>query len=220
MIDGADSLETIRRALGTAVLGDVLDAAGYRHQFLPPHLVPVTPVDHLVGRAMTVREEDVDEQAGGEPFGLMFRALDDLKPGEIYVCTGSTGDYALWGELMSARAMSLGATGAILDGFHRDTIGIRALGFPVYSRGAYAQDQRARGRVSDFRCTLTFANGARLADGDVIVADADGVLSIPAAILDDIVAAARAKAGAERDVQQMIDRGEATEAIFKRTGIM
>src|SRR5690606_500802 len=108
----------------------------------------------------------------------------------IYLCTGSLGAYALWGELMSTRAMSLGAVGAVVDGNHRDTVGLRSLGFPVYSRGAYAQDQRSRGRVADFRCGLTFANGTSVADGDIIVADADGALAIPGDVLDDIVAAA------------------------------
>jgi regulator of RNase E activity RraA len=220
MIDERSVLGALRMSLGTAVLGDVLDAAGCRNQFLPPHLTPVIAVEKLVGRAMTVMEQDTGPEAAGEPFGLMFRALDDLKPGEIYLCTGSLGAYALWGELMSTRAMSLGAVGAIVDGYHRDTVGIRSLGFPVYSRGAYAQDQRSRGRVADFRCGLTFANGTRVADGDIIVADADGVLAIPANILDDVVAAALAKSGAERDIQQMIRGGEGTEAIFNRTGIM
>lgn len=220
MTDSRSALDAVRRSLGTAVLGDVLDAAGYRTQFLPPHFAAVGPVDKLVGRAMTVLEQDTAPEEEGEPFGLMFRALDDLKPGEIYLCTGSLGAYALWGELMSTRAMSLGAVGAVVDGYHRDTVGIRALGFPVYSRGAYAQDQRSRGRVADFRCGLTFANGTRVADGDIIVADADGVLAIPGDVLDDIVAAALAKSGAERDIQQMIRGGESTEAIFNRTGIM
>ena len=71
----------IRRHLFTAVIGDVLDAAGFQRQFLPPRLRPLDrslPV--LVGRAMTVQESDIEPGDEGEPFGLMFRALDDLKP--------------------------------------------------------------------------------------------------------------------------------------------
>ena len=105
--------------------------------------------------------------------------LDDLKPGEVYVTPGASPRYALWGGLMSTRAQSLGAHGAVMDGFHRDTREIRKLGFPVFSRGAYAQDQRLRGRVIDFRCTVEFRNGVRVAPGDVIVCDIDGVLVIP-----------------------------------------
>jgi regulator of RNase E activity RraA len=217
----AGLLDTIRQHLFTAVIGDVMDAAGLAHQFLPPYLRPLDDSHLLVGRALTVLESDIaDRDTEDEPFGLMFKALDDLKPGEVYVCTGSTGAFALWGELMSSRAARLGATGAVVDGFHRDTRGIRRLGFPVFSAGAYAQDQRPRGRVTDFRVPLTFSNGAVVRPGDVIVGDVDGVLAIPADHVGDIVAAALAKAGAERDVERAIAAGEATTAIFARTGIM
>lgn len=213
-------LTTIRTKLFTAVIGDVMDAAGLTAQFLPPHLRAVSEGAVLVGRAMTVQENDIEGDEPGEPFGAMFRALDDLKPDEIYICTGSRNAYALWGELMSTRAASLGAVGAVVNGFHRDTAGIRRLGFPVYSAGAYAQDQRPRGRVTDFRCPITFGNGTCVRPGDVIVADLDGVLTIPAEHLADIVTAALIKAGAETDIQQSILAGEATASVFARTGIM
>ena len=117
----------------------------------------------------------------------MFRALDELRPGEVYICTGSSLRYALWGELMSTRARRVGAAGAVVDGFHRDTRGILDLGFPVFSRGSYAQDQRVRGRVVDFRCPIEFGNGVRVCPGDVIVGDLDGVLAIPEDRLEEIV---------------------------------
>jgi regulator of RNase E activity RraA len=213
-------LETIREHLFTGVIGDVMDAAGLTSQFLPARLRPVREGTILVGRAMTVREADIGLHDHGEPFGLMFRALDDLKPGEIYLCTGSRNAYALWGELMSTRALALGAVGAVVDGYHRDTAGIRRLGFPVFSAGAYAQDQRPRGRVVDYRTTLTFDNGTAVDDGDVIVADLDGVLAVPAAHAADVVAAALAKVGAETEIQKAIAAGETTASVFARTGIM
>src|ERR1019366_1404010 len=102
-----------RRDLFSAVRGDVLDALGRRTQFLPPYLQPLRADMVVVGRAMPVLTAD-DE--GGEgpgrrndafnrPFGLMLRALDDLQPREIYVCSGASPSYALWGELMSASAI-------------------------------------------------------------------------------------------------------------------
>ncbi|WP_029041919.1 RraA family protein [Cucumibacter marinus] len=213
--------DTIRQRLTTAQIGDALDVAGFTRQFLPPYLRAVGTPDILVGRALTVLETDIapgDEN--GEPFGLMFRALDDLRPGEIYLCTGSSPSYALWGELMSSRAQELGAAGAVVDGFHRDTAGILRRQFPVFSAGAYAQDQRPRGRVEDFRCDLTFANGVKVADGDIVVADVDGVLVVPADALEATVAAALEKAGVERDVQEMIESGQSTSDIFNKTGVM
>jgi regulator of RNase E activity RraA len=218
-------LELIRTKLFTAVLGDVMDARGLTRQFLPPEIRALDPDMVIAGYAMPVLEADccgdVEGQGGrANPFGLMLRALDELKANEVYICTGGSPRYALWGELMSTRAQTLGAAGAVVDGYHRDTRGIRRLGFPVFSHGSYAQDQRVRGRVIDYRCPIEFGNGARVDPGDVIVGDIDGVLVIPGARADEIISAALEKVEGEEAVRLMIERGESTEAIFGKTGIM
>jgi regulator of RNase E activity RraA len=214
----------MRGRLFTAVVGDVLDSAGFHRQFLPAHIRPLVPEMVVVGRAMPLLEADIDPASADDTdtadFGLMLRALDDLKTGEVYICTGGTPDYALWGGLMSTRAMHLGAAGAVVDGYHRDTREIVALGFPTFSSGAYAQDQRKRGRVVDFRLAITYANGCRVAPGDVIFGDLDGIVVIPKDAAADIVAAALAKVDGEDHVRAMILAGESTEAAFKKTGIM
>ena len=219
-------LHTIRSELFSAVIGDVLDHAGFTHQFLPPAirlLQPDAPV--LAGRALPVLEEDCCDEGlvvsgRAEPFGLMFRALDGLRADEVYIATGGSPTYALWGGLMSTRARALGAVGAVLNGFHRDTREILALGFPVFSMGAYAQDQRLRGRVIDFACPIEFPNAVRVDPGDIVVGDIDSVVIIPKAHAADVVRDALEKARGERSVREMIDRGERTEAIYGKTGIM
>lgn len=223
--DDSELFALIRNELFTAVVGDVLDAAGLTRQFLPPEIHPLQPDMIVVGRAMTVLEADcfgdeVRARKSREPFGLMFRALDDLKPDEIYLCTGSSFDYALWGELMSTRAMHCGAAGAVVDGFSRDTRGILRLEFPVFSRGAYAQDQRVRGRVIDFRCPLVFPNGVRVNSGDVLFGDRDGVLVIPAEHLRATVSAALEKARGENQVAAAIRNGMSAQAAWDQFGIM
>lgn len=221
----AELFDQIRRRLFTAVIGDVMDAAGLTQQFLPPGIRALMPDAVAVGRAMPLLEADiVAEPAAGEgpqePFGLMFRALDELQPGEIYICTGASPTYALWGELMSTRAKALGAAGAVLDGYHRDTRGILALGLPVFSRGSYAQDQKVRGRVVDYRCGINFDNGTRVEPGDVVVGDLDGVLAIPRDHVADVVRLALAKVDGEEAVRRMIEDGGRAGDIFKETGIM
>lgn len=215
----------VRERLFTAVIGDVMDAAGLTRQFLPPSIRPIDPAMVVAGRAMPVLEADcAGEQVGPsgkpEPFGLMLRALDELQDGEVYVATGASPHYALWGGLMSTRAFRLGAAGAVLDGFHRDTREIRALGFPVFSAGSYAQDQRLRGRVVDFRCRIEFGNGVEVSPGDLLVGDVDGVLVVPRDRVTEIVDAALAKVESESAVRDMIEAGESTDAIFRKTGIM
>jgi regulator of RNase E activity RraA len=150
----------------------------------------------------------------------MFKALDQLAEGEIYICTGSSPRYALWGGLMSTRAEKLGAVGAVLDGYHRDTREILKLGFPVFSMGSYAQDQRVRGRVIDYRCPIEFKNGCRVEPGDLIVGDIDGVLTVPKAHVGDIIQAALRKVAGEDVVRDMILAGRDTSGIFEETGIM
>jgi regulator of RNase E activity RraA len=225
MTIGTDVLAQIREKLFTAVIGDVMDAKGLTRQFLPPEIRALDPDMVVAGRAMPVLEADCCGEMEGHSgrinaFGLMFRALDDLKQDEVYICTGASPRYALWGELMSTRAQALGAAGAVVDGFHRDTRGIRRLRFPVFSTGAYAQDQRLRGRVVDFRCAIEFDNGVRVQPGDVIVGDIDGVLTIPRDHVDEIVALALQKVEGEETVRRLIEQGERTEDIFERTGIM
>ena len=216
-----DLFATIRERLFTAVIGDVMDKAGLTRQFLPAALRAIVPGTMIVGRAMPVQVADAGAPGTtGEPYGLTFRALDDLRPGEVYVAAGGTPDYALWGGLMATRAARLGAVGAVLGGCHRDTPEIVRLGFPVFSLGAFAQDQKDRGEATDFRCRIRFDNGTAVAPGDVIVGDVDGVLVIPAESAADIVRDALAKVTGEDHVRSAIEAGESTDAVFRRTGIM
>ena len=221
-----DELFTIiKTRLFSAVIGDVLDRGGLTHQFLPPAIRALDPETIMVGRAMPVLEADccgdaVAAEARQASFGLMFRALDGLKPGDVYITTGASPRYALWGGLMSTRAAALGAAGAVLDGFHRDTKEIRGLGFPVFSAGSYAQDQRLRGRVIDYGCPIEFPNAVRVEPGDVVVGDVDGVVVIPRAHVETVVADAVAKVAAEDEVRAMIGRGATTLSVFEETGVM
>lgn len=224
-MDDRDLLETLGSRLHTAVVGDVMDTIGLNRQFLPPAVRTLATGTVIAGRAMPVIAADSSEMAAekhtaADPFGLMLRALDDLKHGEVYLCSGASPNYALWGGLMSARAARLGAAGAVLDGFHRDTREIRAIGFPVFSLGSYAQDQRGRGIVVDFRVPAAFANGCRVEPGDVIFGDDDGVVVLPRKAADEVVGLALAKVDGEHAVRRMIAEGQSTEEIFAKTGIM
>jgi regulator of RNase E activity RraA len=221
----AELFATIRQHLFTSVIGDILDVAGLTHQFLPPSIRALNPDTMLVGRAMPVLEADcftdtVSWKARKDSFGLMFKALDGLQAGQVYITTGASPRYALWGGLMSTRAQSLGAAGAVLDGFHRDTREILQLGFPVFSAGSYAQDQRLRGRVIDFNCPIEFPNAVRVEPGDLVVGDIDGVVIIPKHHAEAVVADAVAKVAAEEKVRAMIGRGQSTQAIFDEIGVM
>ena len=223
-----DELFTLcREGLFSAVIGDVMDIMGRTNQFLPPRIQPLRDDMILVGRAMPVLEAD---DHGGEgpgrvnelfnrPFGLMLQALDDLKKNEVYVCTGSSPDYALWGELMSTCAKNSGAAGAIVDGYSRDTRGILEIGFPVFSYGRYAQDQRPRGKVTDFRCTIQMG-AVTVRPGDILFGDLDGVCVIPREIEKEVIEAAWVKAHGAKRVFEAIKGGMGAQAAWEKFGIL
>lgn len=207
----------IDRELNTAVLGDILDEMGYRRQFLPPSIRPLDPAMVLVGSAMPVLEYDT--AASDDPFGKMFEALDSLLPGEVYLASGGSMQYALWGEMMTAVALRKGAAGAVLHGFIRDTQKVRAMGLPVFSCGSYAQDQRGRGRVADYRVPIDIG-GVHVAPGDLLVGDADGVLAIPAPAAAECVQRARQKLSVESSVLKELVDGLDSTAAFRKFGVM
>ncbi len=216
----AELFAAARRELFVAAVGDVLDRLGLQRQFLAPQVRPIDPMMVVLGRAMPVLEVDcVAEEVGGKPFGVMFEALDDLKPGEIYVAGGGSPRYALWGGLMSVRAMACGASGAVLHGYHRDTNEILRLGFPVASFGSYAQDQATRGKVVDWRVPVEL-DGVRVAPGDVVFGDRDGTLVVPQAAVDDAFAGAFEKVRAEGAVLRALRGGMGTVEAFAKFGVM
>ncbi|NSL85866.1 RraA family protein [Chitinophaga sp. Mgbs1] len=217
----------VRNELYTAVVGDIMDQMGLLRQFLPPQIQPLHSNMIVAGRAMTVLEADVitSPAAAGrndvlaQPFGLMLEALDDLKKNEVYICSGASPSYALWGELMSTRAMQLGAAGAVVDGYSRDTKGILQLNFPTFSYGRYAQDQAPRGKVIDFRVPLEI-RGVRIMSGDIVFGDMDGVCIVPQEAAAEVFARAIEKARGEKMVQQKILEGMSAGQAFKQFGIM
>ncbi|MDP1730480.1 MAG: RraA family protein [Devosia sp.] len=225
-MNDTDLFALIRGELFTAVVGDVLDGLGFQHQFLPPGIMPLTTQMRVVGRAMPVLEADVfsasNDSVGplaGKPFGLLLEALDDLKEGEVYVATGSSLRYALWGGLMSTRAIHLKAAGAVLDGFVRDSNEIEALGFTVFGRGTYAQDQGPRGKVMDYRCPIEI-EGIRIEPGDLLFGDREGVLVIPRAVEQEAVTRAIEKVRTENKVAVAIRNGMSTREAFDTFGVM
>ena len=216
-----------KEELFSAVVGDIMDTIGLQKQFLPPQIRPLREDMVVIGRAMTVLEADVftDKIEGSanalmsKSFGLMLEALDDLKAGEVYICTGASPTYALWGELMSTRAIKLGAAGAILDGYSRDTAGILNLNFPTFSYGPYAQDQGPRGKVIDFRVPIEIG-AVKILPGDIVFGDVDGVCIIPQDAVEEVFAKSIEKARGEKLVRKAIESGMSAVDAFREYGIM
>jgi regulator of RNase E activity RraA len=222
-----DLFALVRRELFTCVVGDVMDKLELQHQFLPPQIRPLRTDMVVAGRAMPVLAVDVfAEKVVGtanhlmaKPFGLMLEALDDLRPNEVYVSTGSSPRNALWGELMSIRARNLGASGAVLNGYTRDTKAILDLNFPTFSCGPYGQDSSPRYKVVDFRVPLEIG-AVRLRPGDILFGDIDGVCLIPTEAADEVFVKALEKVRGEKLVRKALEGGSSAVAAFEKHGIM
>lgn len=216
----AQLLEEARNSLFSAVIGDVLDQLGYPKQFLPSYIHPIQPKMILAGRIMTVLGKDLatDASPPEDPYGLLFDALDDLRKDEVFLYTGGQAAYAIWGGLMSTRARQLGAVGAVIDGCYRDTKEILELQFPTFARAAYAPDQKGRGIITDYRCTIRIGE-VIIKDHDFIFGDQDGIVVIPAKVAEQVFAAAFTKVSTENELRLALERGMNAKAAYQKFGI-
>jgi regulator of RNase E activity RraA len=216
-----------KEELFSALVGDVLDKLKFEHQFLPQKIKPLKNDFVIIGRAMPVLEADVfgeivdysQNPIMKKPFGIMFEALDNLKENDVYICTGSSPEYALWGGLMSTRAIKLGAAGAVLDGYSRDTNEILKLNYPTFSYGSYAQDQGPRGKVVDYNIPIEI-NKVKIKPRDIIFGDRDGVLVVPKEIEKEAFSMAFEKARGEKLVKKALEGGMSARDAFDKYGIM
>jgi len=213
----------MKTELFSAVIGDVMDTMGLQSQFLDPKIKALDSEMIIVGRAMPVLEadiaKDIQKSLENKAFGIMFEALDSLSENEVYICSGSSPNYALWGEMMSTRAKYLKAAGAVLDGYHRDTNGVLKKGLPCFSYGAYAQDQGVRGKVVDYNCRIEI-NGVSINPGDIVFGDRDGVVVIPKSAEKDVILQAYEKATTESKLKKAIENGMSTVEAYEKFGVM
>lgn len=214
----SDQLEEARAALYSPVIGDILDQIGLYHRILPPTIAPLLPDMVFLGRAMPVVMADVYGPQK-RPFGLLTQALDDLRPGEVYVAAGGAGRCAYWGELLTATARQRGAVAAVVAGPHRDTRQVLAQHWPVFSTGAFAQDSSVRTAVIDYRCPVEIS-GVWIEPGDLMFGDHDGVCVIPQAREVEVVERALEKVRGEKRVRAAIEQGMSATEAFARFGIL
>lgn len=213
--------ELIALCLGelyTPVVGDILDELGHTHQFLPQPIQPMREDMKVAGRAMPVLMIDVFGRQK-HPFGRLTEALDQLKPGEVYLASGGAMRCAYWGEILTATARKRGATGAVINGFHRDTPRVLEQHWPVFSHGSFAQDSLVRTQVVDYRCPIEVGQVA-VAPGDLIFGDLDGVVVVPKSVEAEVIERALAKARGERLVRKEIEAGMTSTEAFRKYGIL
>jgi 4-hydroxy-4-methyl-2-oxoglutarate aldolase len=218
MLSDAELFATIRKDLYTAVVGDVLDHMGHRLHFLPPAIRPLRPDMVVVGRAAPVIVGDAPGTAE-DRFGKLLDALDSLREHDVSITNGGQTQYSLWGELMAVRAQQLKAAGAVMNGYCRDEAGILELGFPTFCWGSYALDMSFRGKVLAYG-VQTKVGEVPVSPGDLVFGDRDGVLVVPARLVNEVFERAMEKVHGENQVREAFRKGMSAVEAFDKFGVM
>jgi regulator of RNase E activity RraA len=209
----------LRGTLYVAVVADVLDAMGLRHQVVEAPLRRTTGQGLLVGRAKTTLWQDVDG-VDAKPYELELEAVDACRTGDVFVAAaaGSTRS-GIWGELLSTAARHRGCLGAIIDGPVRDVAKMNKMGFDVFARGTCPRDSLHRQRVVAIDVEVELG-GVPVSPGDLVLADDDGVVVVPKLVAAEAVAKAHEKVLAENKVRDEIRAGASAVDVFRKYGVL
>jgi 4-hydroxy-4-methyl-2-oxoglutarate aldolase len=199
----SDSIGLARR-LGAATLHE---AAG-RIGALPSVIKPVSATMVLCGPAFTVHCPPLSNLQ-------IHHAIYQASPGDVLVVHVSGGvEAGYWGDILNEAAMARGLGGLVIDGGVRDTAGITAMSFPVFSNGVSIQ-----GTGKDYDATAWLQAPVRMGDvivnpGDLMMGDRDGVVALPQSNVDSILFAAQARAADEAHKIERIRKGERTIDLY------
>jgi len=218
----AENLELFAHITGrlyTAVVADSLDELGYRNQAMREYVRPLVPSYVCAGWARTISCVDIFH-VPADPYAMEIEAVDSLLPGEVaVVSTVASVRNAPWGELLSTAARARGALGAVVDGLVRDVKKIEQLGFPVFASGIKPVDSKGRGMVVDYNVPVDCA-GVLVSPGDLVFADYDGVVVIPAAAVSQTVRLATDKVTRENHTRAELLNGALLRDVYNKYGVL
>jgi regulator of RNase E activity RraA len=192
--------------LYTAAVADVLDSLGLDRQTLPPAIGPLSPGMRLRGPAFAVEGRPRADAEYEPSIRRILEMLGAVPPGHVPVYATHDDGAAQFGELSATTLEAKGCPGVILDGGCRDVAFIERTGFPVFCRYATPQDSVPRWECREWGHRVTIGD-VEVATGDWVVADADGVVVVPAALRDEVLEKAAAVVGTENRVREAVRRG-------------
>lgn len=184
------NVERVSR-LGTATLSDALDKLGIAGQCLG--IKPLDQRSRLAGRAFTLQYAPY---AGG----TVGDFIDGVPPGHVVVIdNGMRPDATVWGNILTFVANRRGVAGTVIDGACRDTSFALELGYPMFSRSYSMRTGKDRVQLEAVNVPVNIGD-ARVAPGDLIRGDSDGVVAIPRDREDEVLATAEEIEAAEQRI--------------------
>lgn len=186
--------------LDTATLSDALDRLGIAGQC---HRIQArTPSFRMAGRAWTLLYGPA-----ANPPGTVGDYIDDVPPGSVIVLdNGGRENCTVWGDILTEIAHRRGIAGTVIDGICRDVALCLQLGYPVFSRAHWMRTGKDRVQVEATGVPVNIGD-ARVAPGDIVRGDADGVVVIPQAHEAAVLDAAEAIEAAEDRIRAAVRGG-------------
>ena len=197
--------------LDTTSISDALDRLGIAGQCLN-----IKPLDHrfrLSGRAFTILYGPA-----ATPAGTVGDYIDDVEAGMVVVLdNGGRENATVWGDILTWVAHRRGIAGTVIDGACRDTSLCRELTYPIYSRSYSMRTGKDRVQVEGTNVVVNIGD-ARVAPGDLLRGDADGVLVIPREHEEAVLAAAEEIDAAEQRIRSLINEGKTLAEARRQLG--
>jgi 4-hydroxy-4-methyl-2-oxoglutarate aldolase len=217
-VSGTGDLARRFSSLYTGVLTDVLDRHGYRQQTLPAELAPLTPGMRLAGPVYPVLGRPHPGHDYHTSIRRILGMLGSVPPGSVAVYETNDRAAAHLGELSVVSLASRGCAGAVIDGGVRDVDYILREGFPVFARYVTPQDCVPRWEVVAHGEVTIIVGGVRVAPGDWIVGDHDGLVIVPGERVHDILREAEEKVATENEIRDAVRGGALPLEAYERFG--
>ena len=214
----ASELAARCNALYTAAITDILDRRGLTAQTLPPQLVPLRDGTRLAGPAYPIKGRPAPGADYDSSLRKVLEMLASVPAGHVSVYETGDREAAHLGELSATALKARGVAGAVIDGGCRDVDFILRENFPVFARFTTPQDSTGRWELVGHGDVELLIEGVRVTRGDWIVADRDGVVVIPSAIAEDVVAEAEQKAATENEIRDAVRSGTAPLDAYEQFG--